>query len=180
MDPGRRSLIRALAALEVLLLIAVIVLVVLATKWHGDANRWQDKADRASADSAAGEAALAAARKDLTDITTYDHSTIDKDFGWLEDFSDPKTSAPFAKSQKALAKVVKDTKTVAKGTVTDAMSRVVSPSQVEIMAFVDQVLRSDVGKGYHLEQQRVSLTMKLVAGDWKISRLDLLGGNNAS
>jgi hypothetical protein len=178
-ESGRKAvtpLVALLGGLLAVSVVAVAVLAVLAAKWHGDVSKWHD----AQAEDAAGRAALAAARADLTDITTYDYKTIGKDFAWLDDFSDPKTSAPFAKNQKVLAKVVQQSRTVAKGDVTDAMSRVVSPSQVEVLAFVDQVLRSDAGKGYKLEQQRVSMTMKLVAGDWKISRLDLLGGNNDS
>jgi Mce-associated membrane protein len=168
-----------LAVVSALLLVAVVVLGVLAFRPHG----WRHEAAVAEDDAArtsAGQAALDAARADLIDITTYSYRTIDKDFGWLADFSDPKTAAPFAKNQRALAKVVKGSRTVAKGSVVDAMSRVVSPQQVEVLAFVDQALQSTSVKGVSLEQQRVSMTMVLVNGDWKISRLDLLGSNNAS
>ena len=171
-DRGRRVVV-ALTALSTVLLVAVVVLTVLAIRWHGQAADAKDE-------KAAGRAALAAARADLVDITTYSYKTIDKDFGWLSDFSDQKTAAPFEKNQKALTKVVKASRTVAKGAVSDAMSRVVSTGQVEILAFVDQVLRSDTDKGVNLEQQRVSMTMRLTGGTWKIERLDLLGGKNAS
>jgi Mce-associated membrane protein len=166
-----------LAAVSAILLVALLVLSFLAFRpTHG----WYHQARSAKNDAAAGQAALDAARADLIDITTYGYASIDKDFDWLSDFSDPKTAEPFAKSQKSLAKVVKGSKTVAKGSVVDAMSRVVSDNQVEILAFVDQVLRSNIRKGYSLEQQRVSMTMVRVDGTWKISRLDLLGSNNAS
>ncbi|GAB4003160.1 hypothetical protein [Nocardioides ultimimeridianus] len=178
-DSGRGAAARIpaiLAAACAVLLVAVVVLGVLACRPHG----WYHEAHAAKKDAAAGQAALDAARADLIDITTYDYKTVDQDKGWLADFSDPQVAQPFAKNQQSLAKVIKGSHTVAKGTVVDAMSRVVSDSQVEVLAFVDQVLRSNLDKGVSLQQQRVTMTMSLVGGVWKISRLDLLGSGNAS
>ncbi|GAB3860266.1 hypothetical protein GCM10028801_22770 [Nocardioides maradonensis] len=165
-----------LAAASAVLLVALVVLGVLAFRPHG----WYDQAQTARQDSAAGQAALDAARADLIDITTYDYKTVNTDKGWLSDFSDPKVAQPFASNAQALEKVVKSSKTVASGTVVDAMSRVVSDTQVEVLAFVDQVLKSNIAKGVNLQQHRVTMTMTLVDGAWKISRLDLLGSGNAS
>lgn len=178
-DSGRSAAARIaviLAAVSALLLLAVVTIGILAFRPHG----WYHQAHAAKDDTAAGEAALAAARADLADITTYEYKTVDDDFGWLSDFSDPKIAKPFADNQKALARVVKATRTIATGSVVDAMDRVVSDSQVEVLAFVDQVLRSNVHKGVSLQQQRVSMTMVLTGGSWKISRLDLLGSGSAS
>ena len=179
-DSGRGAVARIpviLAAASAVLLVAVLVLAFLAFRpTHG----WYHQAQTAKKDAAAGQAALDAARADLIDITTYDYKTVDTDKAWLSDFSDPKVAQPFATNQQALTKVIKSSRTVASGTVVDAMSRVVSDTQVEVLAFVDQVLRSNISKGVNLQQQRVTMTMTLVGGAWKISRLDLLGSGNAS
>ncbi|HWU22436.1 MAG TPA: hypothetical protein VN088_12970 [Nocardioides sp.] len=178
-DSGRGAAARILAVLAVacaLLLVAVVVLSILAFRPHG----WYDGAHSAKKDADAAQAALDAARADLIDITTYDYKTVDQDKGWLADFSDAKVAEPFARNQQSLAKVIKGSRTVAKGSVVDAMSRVVSDTQVEVMAFVDQVLRSNLDKGVSLQQQRVTMTMTLVDGVWRISLLDLLGSGSAS
>ena len=172
-----RKVVAALAALSTLLVVALVVVSVLAAHWHSHADKAQRRADGADADAAAGRAALDQARKDLVDLTTYSYRTAGKDDAWLDDFADAKTAKPFAANQKAITRVVRLSKTVAKGTVEDAMTRVVSPTDVEVMAFVDQVLVSRGQKRAHIEEQRVSMTMKRVDDAWKIARIDLGGGN---
>ena len=53
-------------------------------------------------------------------------------------------------------------KVTAKGKVIDAMYRVVDKMQVEVMAFVDQAITDETSKDVKIEEQRVSLTVKLV------------------
>ena len=172
-ERGRRAVV-PLAALSALLLVAVVVLAVLASKWHGDASKAKDE-------KAAGEAALTAARAYLVDFTSYDYKNADKTIaGWPADFTDADVVAPFIKNQSVLVKTIKKSRTVAKGKVEASMSRTISTDQVEVLAAVTQVMRSNAAKGYHVEQQQFSLTMKLVGGTWKIERLEPVGSDDGS
>ncbi|MCY1376666.1 hypothetical protein D9M69_641750 [compost metagenome] len=66
----------------------------------------------------------------------------------------------------------------AKGQIVDAAARAVGPTQVEVLAFVDQALTDEENKDIKIEEQRVSLTMKLVGGTWLVDQLELKSGNN--
>lgn len=167
-DSNGRKAVGVLAAAAALLLVAVVVLAVLAAKWHGEV------AD-AKAETAAGQAALAQAKQDLVTIGSYSYQNGAADYpDFLDQLSSPALSKKYADSAKAFQRAIVGTHTVAKATVVDAAARVVDSHQVEVLAFVDQVMTSNAQKGVNVDQQRVRLTMKELGGEWKIENFELL------
>lgn len=175
--PSRNAFLAVSAALAV----ALVVIAVLVVKVNDDspevgASRSADLA----VEKEAGEAALAAARQVLVDMTTYDYKTIDDDFEWIDQITDPDLHARMTKNVKSLTRIIRSSKATAKGEVVDAAPRVVDAKNVEVLAFVDQLIKDAEHKGYKVEEQRISMTMVLDEGEWRVGRLDLLSGNNAS
>jgi len=163
-ESGRKAVV-VLAAAAVLLLVAVIALSVVAVKWHGEATDAKDE-------TAAGRAALAQAKEDIVQLASYSYQDGAADYpDYLGDFTSDKVAQPYVDSAKEFQKVIIGTKTVAKASIIDAAYRVVSKTDVEILAFVDQVMTSNTQKGVSVDQQRIQMTMKLVGGTWKIDDL---------
>ena len=168
-DSNGRKAVGVLAAAAALLLVAVIVLSVLAVKWHGEANDAKDA-------TAAGQAALGQAKKDLVTIGSYSYKNGAADYpDFLDQLSSPELSKKYADTAKAFQKAIIGSHTVAKASVVDAAYRVVDTHQVEVLAFVDQVMTSNAEQGrVNVDQQRVRLTMKQLGGQWKIDNFELL------
>jgi Mce-associated membrane protein len=131
------------------------------------------------AEDDAAQAALDAAKKVLVQITTYSWKDGEHDFGWLDQIANAELKAKLAPNVSGLQKAIVGGKVTAKGQVVDAAPRAVSASQVEVLAFVDQAIANATDKGVKIEEQRVSMTMKLVDGAWLVDRLELLSGNNS-
>jgi hypothetical protein len=168
-DSNGRKVVGVLAAASALLLVAVIVLAVLAVKWHGDADDAKDE-------TAAGRSALAQAEKDLVMIGSYSYKNGAADYpDFFDQLSSPKLVQTYTSSAKGFQKAIVGSHTVAKASVVDAAYRVVDTHQVEVLAFVDQVMTSNADKGrVNVDQQRVRMTMKQLGGQWKIDNFELL------
>ena len=128
----------------------------------------------------AAKAALDAAKKVLVQITTYSWKDGEHDFAWLDQIANEQLKAKLAPNVSGLQKAIVGGKVTAKGQVVDAAPRAVSDSQVEVLAFVDQAIGNDTDKDVKIEEQRVSMTMKLVGGHWLVDRLELLSGTNSN
>lgn len=161
-------------------LVTIALLVVKVIDADGDADAANSRSTEFTAKADAGEAAVKAARQVLADMTTYDYKTIDDDFGWIDQITDPDLHARMAKNVESLTRIIRSSKATAKGEVVDAAPRVVDAKNVEVLAFVDQLIKDAEHKGYKVEEQRISMTMVLDEGEWRVGRLDLLSGNNAS
>jgi Mce-associated membrane protein len=79
-----------------------------------------------------------------------------------------------------LQRAIREGKVTAQGEVIDSAARVVDPSQVEVVAFVDQAIADETSRDVKIEEQRVSMTMTLVDGQWLVDRLELLSGTNSA
>ncbi|TYL49602.1 hypothetical protein FXB39_12975 [Nocardioides sp. BGMRC 2183] len=178
-DASHRTSVRALAALLVLALVAIAYLWVRYDEARDDNAAAQERVAELESEQAAGEEALAEARSLLVDMTTYSHQTVAEDFGWLDRIGDEELRKRMAANVEALSRIIKDSEARAEGKVVDAASRVVGPDQVEVVAFVDQVIRDGEQKGVKVEEQRISMTLVRDGDTWSIDRLDLQSGNNA-
>ncbi|GAB2988350.1 hypothetical protein [Nocardioides montaniterrae] len=162
-----RKIAAVLGAACTLLLIAVVVLSVLAVKWHGQASD-------AKADTAAGRAALAQAKKDLELMEAYSWKEPGSYDDWADAFTSPEVAQPFRRNLKMTEKVIALSKTVAKGDIVDAAYRVVDAHHVEILAFVDQIIVAHTQNPLTVDQQRVRMTMTTIGGQWKISNFEVV------
>lgn len=174
--PPRRSTV---VLLTLALLAALGASGYLWLRWEtarDDARADHDLAVRLSAERAAEQDALAAGRTLLVDMTSYGFRTVTEDFTWLERISDEQLRTRMEENVAALTRIITDSRARAEGTVIDAAARVVDTEQVEVVAFVDQIIRDRGEDGYKLEEQRVSMTLVLRDGEWLMDRLDLQSG----
>jgi Mce-associated membrane protein len=136
------------------------------------------KVDELTARNDAEKAALDAAKKLLVEITSYSWKDGEHDFAWVDKIANAELKDKLAPNVGDLQKAIVEGKVTAKGQVVDAAGRVVDDTQVEVLAFVDQAITDDKNSDVKIEEQRVSMTMKLVKGEWLVDRLDLLSGTN--
>ena len=179
-EPTRRpgTLVIALAALVVACLAVGAWLLVQERSAREDLARAESQLQRLDGEKEAEQTALAAAKSVLAEITTYSWKPGQHDFGWLDKIANDELKAKLAPNVSGLQKAIVDGKVSAKGQVVDAAGRAVGPDQVEVLAFVDQALTDERNKDIKIEQQRVSMTMRLVDGSWLVDRLELKSGDN--
>jgi len=174
-EDGARSLRTPLVVVggaAVAFLVVAVVLGVLALHWHG-------KATEASADgsSGAGDAAVKVASRGLAEIATFDYRTYGTSVPWAKDFTSAASAKPFIENHNALTKAIKQTKTTSKASVGETMSHVVGADEVDVYAAInsDRTFVDAHGKEQRAhETQRFLVTMKQVAGAWKIDAITLL------
>ncbi|KAB2807455.1 hypothetical protein F9L07_25720 [Pimelobacter simplex] len=175
--PG--NLVIGLAALLVACLAVGAWLLVQERSAQDDLSRAEAQVQKLTGENEAEQAALAAAKTILAEVTSYSWKDGEHEFAWLDKIANTELKDKLAPNVSGLQKAIVDGKVSAKGQVVDAASRAISTTQVEVLAFVDQALTDETNKDVKIEQQRVSMTMKLVGGDWLVDRLELLSGDNA-
>ncbi|WP_418062869.1 hypothetical protein [Pimelobacter simplex] len=175
--PG--NLVIGLAALLVACLAVGAWLLVQERSAQDDLARAEAQVQKLTGENEAEQAALAAAKTILAEVTSYSWKDGEHEFAWLDKIANTELKDKLAPNVSGLQKAIVDGKVSAKGQVVDAASRAISTTQVEVLAFVDQALTDETNKDVKIEQQRVSMTMKLVGGDWLVDRLELLSGDNA-
>ncbi|MFJ9317480.1 hypothetical protein ACIRN4_25055 [Pimelobacter simplex] len=175
--PG--NLVIGLAALLVACLAVGAWLLVQERSAQDDLSRAEARVQKLTGENEAEQAALAAAKTILAEVTSYSWKDGEHEFAWLDKIANTELKDKLAPNVSGLQKAIVDGKVSAKGQVVDAASRAISTTQVEVLAFVDQALTDETNKDVKIEQQRVSMTMKLVGGDWLVDRLELLSGDNA-
>lgn len=143
-----------------------------------DLKEARAKVQELTAEDTAADEALAAAKVLLAEITTYSWKEGDHEFAWLEKIAGTELKEKLAPNVPLLQEQIVKGKVTAKGQVVDSAARVVDPSQVEVLAFVDQAITDETNKDIKIEEQRVSMTMKLVDDEWLVDRLELLSGTN--
>jgi Mce-associated membrane protein len=169
-------------ALVAALVAALAVIGWLVAQERGASDDLADARSRVQTLSArddAEQAALDAAKEVLAQITTYSWKDGEHDFAWLEKIANAELKDKLAPNVGDLQKAIVDGRVTAQGQVVDAAGRVVDESQVEVVAFVDQAITDDTNADVKIEEQRVSMTMKLVDGSWLVDRLELLSGTNS-
>ena len=164
---GRLVVLMLVAALAVALL-AVVML------W----NDRQDLKDRVAqaehSDSiAAGAAAEMAARDAVTRMTTYDHSTVEEDFSWVDEAGTEKFQQTFSDASVDAIELIKGLRSSAVGTVIDSAATVRDDSHVKVLVFVDQELKGAGDAGTNLEESRVTMQMVLEGGRWLVDEVAL-------
>lgn len=175
--PG--NLVIGLAALLVACLAVGAWLLVQERSAKDDLGRAQAQVQKLTGENEAEQAALGAAKTILAEITSYSWKDGEHEFAWLDKIANTELKDKLAPNVSGLQKAIVDGKVSAKGQVVDAAARAVSGTQVEVLAFVDQALTDETNKDVKIEQQRVSMTMKLVGDTWLVDRLELLSGDNA-
>ncbi len=178
-DSKPRNLVVALAAALVASLAVTGWLVVQNRGTDGDLKEARERVQVLSGEQDAEKAALEAAKQVLGEITTYSYKDGEHEFAWLDKIANAELRDKLAPNVSGLQQAIVDGKVTAQGEVLDAVARAVDDSQVEVLAFVDQGILGEDQPDVRIEEQRVSMTMKLTEGAWLVDRLELLSGTNA-
>jgi len=137
----------------------------------------REQVRRLDAEKQASRAALKAAGAFVAKVTTYSYKPGQHDFAWVEELHDPEVRERYEPVVKDLQRAIRQNRTTAEGRVVDSAARVVDESQVEVLAFVDQAL-TDPGGEVSVEQSSITLTMQLVAGEWRVDEIRFLNALN--
>jgi len=162
----------------VALLIVVLGLVMAACSDDGDgddngADNGAGETTSAGPDAnailiAAGEQAEAQAISAVTQMTTYNYRTLAKDFEWVDKLGTEDFQKNYQGASKQVRQVIKQLQATATGTVVDSAPKVLSPTEVRVLLFVDQRIRAKGEDGVRLDQPRVAMTMVQQDGKWLV------------
>ncbi|WP_408895543.1 hypothetical protein ACJ5H2_11595 [Nocardioides sp. R1-1] len=177
-SPRSGNLVIALVAALVASLAVIGWLVAQERGATDDLRDARSRTQTLAAEADAEKAALEAAKGVLAEITTYSWKEGEHDFAWLERIANADLREKLAPNVGDLQKAIVDGKVSAQGEVVDAAARAVDDTQVEVVAFVDQAITDEESADVKIEEQRVSMTMTLVGGEWLVDRLELLSGTN--
>lgn len=125
--------------------------------------------------SAAEEAAaLAAARRSAVSMTSYDHRTLDRDFGWVRRGATARFAAEYRAANRPLRDVIEDLEATARGSVGEAAATARGAGTVEVVMFVDQRITNGADASTRRDSSRVVMTMVLRDGRWLVDDVELL------
>lgn len=154
----------------VLILVVLLVAALAAVALLG----WQYlslREDRALADAAAE--ATDVAERVVTEMTTYDHATVEEDFAWVSEVGTPRFERDQEATSAPLIPIIKRTKAQAEGTVQRSAATAVSEDEVTVLLFVDQVLGREGTEQTNVDRTRVEMTMVRSDGTWLVDEIQL-------
>lgn len=125
------------------------------------------------AEHRAGAEAQRAARAAVVAMTTYDHSTVEKDFSWVEDAGTPKFRQYFTEASVPTRKAIEEIKAHAEGTVVASAVTVRDDRHVTVLMFVDQQISNAAKQGAALTQPRVLMKMVREGDTWLVDSVQL-------
>ena len=157
-----RAGLLVLVALLVAALVAVVVL-------------WRENADLAdSRDLAVAEQAAAReASRIAVAMTTYDHRSVEKDFAWIDEDGTDRFEDTFSESTEPIRQLITRTRATATGKVSDAAGTAEDPDHVEVLLFVDQVLKRSGDSKSSVDSNRVVMQMVRRDGRWLVDDVEL-------
>lgn len=131
---------------------------------------WRDRqSDQALVD--AGVEAEEAARAAVIEMTSYDHTTVEEDFSWVEDAGTTQFQEYFEGASTNAVALIKELRASATGTVVDSAADIEDPSHVQVLLFVDQEIKSQGQRGAKLDQPRVTMDMVLEDDRWLVDKV---------
>lgn len=122
---------------------------------------------------AAGEQAEAAAVSAVTQMTTYNYRTLAADFAWVDQLGTENFQKNYQGASQQVRQVITRLKASATGTVVDSAPKVLSPTEVKVLLFVDQRIRAQGQDGVRIDQPRVAMTMVQQDGRWLVDSVSI-------
>jgi Mce-associated membrane protein len=151
------------------LLVALLVLVWLGTSafaffQYRDLKQLQDRVTASSQ-------ATKAAKKAMTSMVTYDYRTVDDDFKWVESAGTKGFQEYFRDASSKSKKLIVELQATATGTVIDAAPKLGTKTKVQVLLFVDQLIKSKDDPEGKLDQTRVAMWMVKQGDRWLVSKV---------
>jgi Mce-associated membrane protein len=159
---GPTRLTIGLCAALLVLLAAAVVLAVMWSGARGDAGLRQ-----------AEQEAQDAAETYAVDLTTYDYSSLDQDYAWVDDGATASFAKEYAEANKPLRKVIATLKARATGSVTASAATARSDHEATVLLFVDQTIVNGTDSKKRAEHNRVVMTMVERDGRWLVDKVAL-------
>ena len=153
-----------------LVLVALLVAAVAASVllWR----RADDLEQRQQVATAESEATRAASRIAVS-MTTYDYRTVDKDFSWIQDDGTQGFQTTYTESTKPIRQLIERTRATASGKVSDAAGTAEDADHVEVLLFVDQVLKRAGDPKSSVDSSRVVMDMVRQGDRWLVDDVEL-------
>jgi len=124
-------------------------------------------------DSSTRRDALEAATSAAVDLTTYDHTHLDRDFAWVNDGATSSFAKEYATANEPLRSIITKLKADAVGTVVEASATVEDSSHVKVLLFVDQTITNGIDSKSRTERNRVVMSMVKRDGRWLVNDVEL-------
>lgn len=123
----------------------------------------------------AAQAAERAARDAVVEMTTYDHTSVDEDFAWVDDAGTAKFREQYAEASAPVKQAVIAAEARAKGVVVEAAPDYVDDTHVTVLLFVDQTItNARAGDQANFDQLRVKMKMELEGGRWLVDEVEVV------
>lgn len=174
--PSARSLLRGLAAVIILALV-VTVIVESVHIHHLDASRSASspvQLNAAAGLDATSRSALAAATGYAEAFATYDYRHLAQDFAVTEAHSVDPFLSEYKKETAAIQPNLAKLKSSSTGKVRSAGVVSVGPTTAVVDVFLDQTIVNSAAPKPRLDPQRLTMSLSRVAGQWKITKVDVL------
>lgn len=123
--------------------------------------------------SSARQEALEAATTAAVDLTTYDHTRLDRDFAWVDDAATDSFAKEYAAANEPLRGIITKLKADAVGTVLEASATEKSDDRVTVLLFVDQTITNGTDSKTRTERNRVVMSMVERGGKWLVDDVEL-------
>lgn len=150
-------------------LLAVLFVALVGTSYLGYSQYRERSALAAKRDAAAS--ATKAAKKAMESMVTYDYRTVDKDFQWVETAGTKGFQKYFTDASTKSKQLIIKLQATAEGSVIDAAAKPGTTSKVEVLMFVDQLIKSKDDPEGKLDQTRVAMWMVKQDGHWLVSKV---------
>ena len=116
--------------------------------------------------------ALKAATSAAIDLTTYDHTHLDRDFAWVKDGATASFAREYAAANEPLRTIITKLEADAVGTVVEGSVTVQDPERVKALLFVDQTITNGTDAKSRTERNRVVMLMVERGGKWLVDDVE--------
>jgi Mce-associated membrane protein len=153
------------------LLVGLTILVVAASLALSGVLGWMLWQDRQVAE--AGQQAQEAAVSYAQVLTSIDSNKVDENFQQVLDGATGEFRDMYSQSSVQLRQLLIDNKAAAHGVVVDSAVQSESRNTVVVLLFVDQSVSNTNVPDARIDRSRIKMTMELVDGHWRASKVEL-------
>ena len=121
----------------------------------------------------AGEAAQQAAVSYVQVLTSIDSNKVDENFAQVLDGATGEFKDMYSQSSMQLRQLLIDNKATAHGVVLESAVQSASKNKAVVLLFVDQSVSNTNVPDPRLDRSRIKMTMELVDGRWRASKVEL-------
>lgn len=107
-------------------------------------------------------------------LTSIDSNKVDENFRQVLDGATGEFKDMYTQSSVQLRQLLIDNKATAHGVVVDSAIQSESTNKVVVLVFIDQTVTNSQAPDPRIDRSRIKMTMELVDGRWRASKVQLL------